>query len=108
MHTQYIQCSSTCRGGVRAREMTCVQPSFTPLTFELILDKDKNSILTTVSDSLCASGSMARPADTISCNDDIDCPVRWRGLPWGEVYTLLFFFLPLLLIDVHVSLLVRL
>ena len=65
--------------------MTCVQPSFTPLTFEPILDKDKNSILTTVSDSLCAGGSMARPADTISCNDNIDCPVRWRGLPWGEV-----------------------
>ena len=80
----HTQCSATCDGGIREREVNCTRAQFDPVTFELSLDVDNETILfDTLNDTFCTD--RFRPLDTIPCNRHIPCPLRWRPADWGPV-----------------------
>ena len=73
------------------REVTCIQAEFDPnsMTFEVIMDDDNNFNYTLVNDTLCMEENIPRPAETIPCNDHIDCPFRYKVGDWSEVSTII-------------------
>ena len=77
VHTK-IQCSSTCRGGIRERQVNCYQ-NFTDFSSET------NFTFDIVDDTLCEILTM--PAEVLECNRLIPCPFRWDVSEWQEVRT---------------------
>ena len=70
-------CSKTCNGGFKRRNVRCVQRSSGGIEFD-------------VDSSTCAG---LRPADTEGCNKE-PCPAEWIAQPFGEVcFTSLISFL---------------
>ena len=87
----FLQCSATCRGGVRTREVTCVRPIFneTLETMDPILDVNSSEILEVVNDTVCIDEGIFRPANTLACNAHINCPFRYKVGNWSAVSTTL-------------------
>ncbi|XP_064390978.1 uncharacterized protein LOC135338831 [Halichondria panicea] len=75
----YSPCSSTCAGGVRSRNVSCVQfiAQINATTGEFVCDADGNPIGESIvlSDASCFAGNMPRRVD--ACNTQIPCPRRW-------------------------------
>ena len=77
-HT-HTQCSSTCRGGIRERQVDCYQ-NFTDFS------SDTNFTFGIVNDTVCDQRTM--PARVLECNRLIPCPFRWDVSEWQEVSVL--------------------
>ena len=73
-----LQCSVTCGGGVRMRDVECVMElgRYVDMNMKVQLN------LTTVNDSLCNEDD--RPSDTKDCNR-FPCFFKWRVGPYGQV-----------------------
>lgn len=64
-------CSKTCNGGVKRRNVRCVQKASTGIEYD-------------VDESLCTG---PRPSDAEGCNKE-PCPAEWIAQPFGECSTI--------------------
>ncbi len=83
----HIQCSTTCGGGTRSRNVSCVQfiAQINATTGEFICNPDGSPIGADVIllDGSCFMGNRPRSVD--NCNTRIRCPHRWYPGAWQPV-----------------------
>ena len=86
LHLSALQCSATCRGGIREREVFCIRPEFnaTSETMETMM-VDGREVFEVVDDFICEEEGLRRPDNVTSCNDHINCPFRYKVGNWSIV-----------------------